>query len=127
MTPKYAAQAIDSYLRDLMDKPDVPLRGKVVVFGEGFRQVLPIIPNENRRHVIISSFKWHDMIISCIENLTRKLLRLVDGTLSYAKIETANKHISEDLIKFSTMCTVTRKEPSEQLPDASVSKINERV
>ena len=39
MAPKAALECVDRLLRDLMDTPDVPFGGKVVILGGDFRQV----------------------------------------------------------------------------------------
>lgn len=50
MSRKDALHAVDHYLRDLMEVPDLPMGmgGKVVVLGGYFRQVLLVVPTANR-------------------------------------------------------------------------------
>jgi hypothetical protein len=43
MIKKQAVEALDNSLRDIMDRPDLSLGGKIVVFGGDFRQVLPVV------------------------------------------------------------------------------------
>ena len=42
MISNHALHAIDRLLRDLMQN-DVPFGGKLLLFGGGFRQVLPVV------------------------------------------------------------------------------------
>ena len=42
MAPREALDAVDRLLRDIMETPDTPFGGKVLVLGGDFRQVLPI-------------------------------------------------------------------------------------
>lgn len=57
MAPKEALAAVDRLLRDLMDTPDVPFGGKVLVLGGDFRQVLPVMPHCSREDVVSHSLK----------------------------------------------------------------------
>ncbi|CAG9820702.1 unnamed protein product [Phaedon cochleariae] len=36
MSPRLVIEAVERYLRDLMDTPETPIRGNIVVFGEDF-------------------------------------------------------------------------------------------
>lgn len=42
MSNKNAVVAIDRYLRDIT-KRDIPMGGKLVLFGGDFRQILPVV------------------------------------------------------------------------------------
>ena len=61
MAPKEALQAVDDLLRDLMEEPDVPFGGKVLVLGGDFRQVLPVMPHCSREDVVSHSLKAHPL------------------------------------------------------------------
>ena len=50
MQHKYAADAVDRNLRDLLGN-DVPFGGITIVFGGDFRQTLPIIPRGVRQQI----------------------------------------------------------------------------
>lgn len=52
MSPKLTAHAIDKYLRDIMNKPNTPMGGKICLFGGDFRQVLPVVRRGHRTLVI---------------------------------------------------------------------------
>ncbi|XP_074306602.1 uncharacterized protein LOC141641854 [Silene latifolia] len=59
MTHRYAFEAVDRSLRDVMrfsNDGDInqPFGGKVVVFGDAFRQILPVIPNKGSRSEIVN-------------------------------------------------------------------------
>jgi len=43
MISKYGVEAVDIFLRDLMNKPDEPFGGKRVLIAGDFRQILPIV------------------------------------------------------------------------------------
>ena len=43
MTKRQAVEALDSSMRDIMERQDLPFDGKTVVFGGDFRQVLPVV------------------------------------------------------------------------------------
>ena len=62
MLNKYLLEAMDRTFRDLMQKPDVPFGGKVIVLAGDFKQCLPVIPGATRagiiKHVISQSHLW---------------------------------------------------------------------
>ena len=64
MQHKYAADAVDRNLRDLLGN-DVPFGGITVVFGGDFRQTLPIIPRGVRQQIVASTLcrgkLWKDI------------------------------------------------------------------
>lgn len=57
MTPRKAVEAVDRYSRDLMQEPDLPMGGKVVLFGGDFTQLLPVILGAHKNTIITESFK----------------------------------------------------------------------
>jgi len=75
MAHKFCFEALDQSLRDIITNKSSSnqiFRGKVIVFGGDFRQILPVIPRGNRSDIINaiinSSYLWH----SCeILSLTR--------------------------------------------------------
>jgi hypothetical protein len=64
MQHKYAADAVDRNLRDLLGN-NVPFGGITVVFGGDFRQTLPVIPRGVRQQIIASTLcrgkLWKDI------------------------------------------------------------------
>jgi hypothetical protein len=70
MAPKEALAAVDRLLRDLMNTPDVPFGGKILVMGGDFRQVLPVMPHCSREDVVGHSLKesplWRDGLVEVI-------------------------------------------------------------
>ena len=42
MIKRQGVEALDNSLRDIMDRPELPFGGKIVVFGGDFRQVFPL-------------------------------------------------------------------------------------
>jgi hypothetical protein len=64
MMSKHAFDCIDIFLRQLMDKPNIPFGGKICLVGGDFRQCLPIVPNSTSRynlfeHTVKASRTWH--------------------------------------------------------------------
>jgi hypothetical protein len=97
MLHKNVFEAIDKTFRYLMDSPNIPFGGKVVVFGGGFRQTLPIIVHGTESDKVNASMKKSAAIWShvTILKLTKNprignnpqhqqyidyLLRIGDGT-----------------------------------------------
>ena len=64
MQHKYAADAVDRNLRDLLGN-NVPFGGITVVFGGDFRQTLPVIPRGVRQQIVASTLcrgkLWKDV------------------------------------------------------------------
>lgn len=67
MTHKYAFEALDRILKDLMKAIDQslesePFGGKVIVFGGDFRQILPVVPKGSHEDIVGSclqrSYLW---------------------------------------------------------------------
>ena len=62
MLHRFQLEALDRTLRDLMDKPDLPFGGKIVILAGDFRQCLPVVAGANRPKIvescINSSFLW---------------------------------------------------------------------
>lgn len=54
MQHKYAVEAVDRTLRDLL-KNDVAFGGITVLFGGNFQQTLPVIPKGNRQETVAAS------------------------------------------------------------------------
>ncbi|XP_021750714.1 ATP-dependent DNA helicase PIF1-like [Chenopodium quinoa] len=91
MTHRHAYEAIDRSLRDLTGV-DVPFGGKVVVFGEDFRQILPVVPKGTKAQTIdaclVRSTLWtHVQLLRLTQNMrsihdpefAAFLLRVGDG------------------------------------------------
>jgi len=51
MCHKFAFEALDKSLKDIMQK-NLPVGGKIIVFGGDFRQILPIVPKGNRSNIV---------------------------------------------------------------------------
>lgn len=65
MTKRQAVEALDSSMRDIMARPDLPFGGKTVVFGEDFRQALPVVRKGTRSQItdatLRKSYLWENM------------------------------------------------------------------
>ncbi|XP_057420002.1 uncharacterized protein LOC130714126 isoform X2 [Lotus japonicus] len=98
MVSKYAFEALDRTLRDIMkvkdkDSMDKPFGGKTVVLGGDFRQILPVIPKGSRADIVMatinSSRLWrHCKVLTLSENmrlLTNSSLEEIDEVRSFAK------------------------------------------
>jgi len=57
MIKKQAVEALDNSMCDIMDRPDLPFGGKTIVFGEDFRQVLPVVRKGSRAHIVDASLR----------------------------------------------------------------------
>lgn len=79
MVTKYAFEALDRTLRDIMrdkvkDIMDKPFGGKTIVLGGDFRQILPVIPKGSRADIVMatvnSSRLWrHCKVLTLTENM----------------------------------------------------------
>lgn len=79
MVTKYAFEALDRTLRDIMrdkvkDSMDKPFGGKTIVLGGDFRQILPVIPKGSRADIVMatvnSSRLWrHCKVLTLTENM----------------------------------------------------------
>ncbi|WVZ67157.1 hypothetical protein U9M48_016277, partial [Paspalum notatum var. saurae] len=58
MTRRQAVEALDNCMRDIMNAPDRPFGGKIVVFGGDFRQVLPVIRKGSRAQIVDASIQY---------------------------------------------------------------------
>lgn len=72
MIPAAAINCMDRLLRDIMKTEDpalndVPMGGKVILFGGDFRQVLPVVPHGSRAQIVEScmqnSIIWNELKI----------------------------------------------------------------
>ena len=52
MLDRLLLEAMDRTLRDLMNKPDTPFGGKIIILAGDFRQCLPVIPGANRAQIV---------------------------------------------------------------------------
>lgn len=79
MTKKFAFEALDRSLKDIVRCPDgsmsaLPFGGKTVVLGGDFRQILPVIPKGTREDIvhstINSSYLWeHCKVLRLTKNM----------------------------------------------------------
>ena len=74
MAGKHLLHAIDDCLRQIMQQPNLPFGGKLLVMGGDFRQTLTVIPGGNEAQIvdgcIQSSFLWDNVNI---KNLTKNM------------------------------------------------------
>jgi hypothetical protein len=108
MMKRQGVEALDNSLRDIMDCPDQPFGGKIVVFGGDFRKVLPIVRKGSRDQIVGASLRmsylWNSMRhLKLVRNMRTKrdpwfaeyLLRIRGGS------EEANGdgeiHLSDDI------------------------------
>ena len=52
MLHRYQLEAIDRTLRDLMNAPDSPFGGKIIILAGDYRQCLPVVPGANRAQIV---------------------------------------------------------------------------
>jgi len=84
---RHCAEAVDRTLRDIMQRPDSPFGGKVVVFGGDFRQCPPVVSRGSRAAIISTTLSrsvlWRQV---CILTLTKNM-RLCINPLSKLYVE----------------------------------------
>jgi hypothetical protein len=71
---RHCAEAVDRTFRDILQRPDVPFGGKVVVFSGDFRQCPPVVARGSRSAIIAASLKrsvlWKNVrILKLTENM----------------------------------------------------------
>ncbi|XP_057719992.1 uncharacterized protein LOC130934435 [Arachis stenosperma] len=85
MISKYCYETLDKCLRDILRCSDsynahLPFKGKVVVLGGDFSQILPVIPRGSRQDIIQSSinssYLWHNCKVL---KLTKNMRLSLDG------------------------------------------------
>ncbi|KAG2661478.1 hypothetical protein PVAP13_1KG506713 [Panicum virgatum] len=101
MTNKQCFEAFDRSLRDIMSEStkeasDIPFGGKVVVLGGDPKQILPVIENGSKSHIIsasiVKSYLWkHVTTIYLMDNM--RLKRINQNTSEYKEIESFNNWI----------------------------------
>ncbi|XP_057452502.1 uncharacterized protein LOC130744329 [Lotus japonicus] len=74
MVNKYAFEALDRTLRDIMsakvpNSMNKPFGGKTIVLGGDFRQILPVIPKSSRAEIVLSTIN-SSRLWSCCKVLT---------------------------------------------------------
>ncbi|XP_022850601.1 uncharacterized protein LOC111372478 [Olea europaea var. sylvestris] len=92
MVNRCVIEAVNRMIKDITDY-NLPFGGKVIVFGEDFRQVLPVVPKGKKEDVMKASSVFSDLWPSylhlpLVENMRAKLdpmfctylLRIGDGT-----------------------------------------------
>ena len=77
MTKRQSIEALDNSLHDIMDRLELSFRGKTMVFGEDFRQVLPVVQRGSRAQVVGASLRmsylWDSMrLIKLVRNMRAK-------------------------------------------------------
>ena len=62
MLDRFLLEAMDRSLRDLMQAPEKPFGGKIIILAGDFRQCLPVVPGASRagtvEHCINQSHLW---------------------------------------------------------------------
>ena len=106
MTKRQAVEALDSSMRDIMGRRDVPFGGKTVVFGGDFQQVLPVVRKGMRPRItgtaLCNSYLWE-----CIRQL-----RLVRNMRAQSDLE-----FTEFLLRVGNGTEETNEDGCLWLPD----------
>lgn len=108
MAPRYALEAIDRILRDIMNN-NVPFGGKVIVFGGDFRQLLPVNIHGTRSETVNLSIKFSSLWPSFkIFHLTKNM-RVLPEEKKFSKflLQLGNGDLNddEDDITVPEICT----------------------
>ena len=74
MLHRFQLEALDRTLRDLMDKPNSPFGGKIIILAGDYRQCLPVCPGSNRAQIVnncinASSLWEHFQVFYLLENM----------------------------------------------------------
>src|SRR5437868_14313791 len=64
-SPKDQIYCVDRKLREIMDLPNVPFGGKIMIFAGDFRQILPIQQGLNGKEAISLSIKYSNIWKYC--------------------------------------------------------------
>jgi hypothetical protein len=84
---RHCVKAVDRTLRDIMQRPDSPFGGKVVVFGGDFRQCPPVVSKGSRATIVSAalsrSILWRKIRVLIL----RKNMRLRADPLSKPYVE----------------------------------------
>ena len=97
---RFQLEALDRTLRDIMNQPNIPFGGKIIILAGDFRQCLPVIPGANRsdivnacinHSVLWSKFQVHSLTENMrvrasgdplLEHFASWTLSLGDGTIN---------------------------------------------
>ena len=98
MLHRFYLEALDRTLRDLMNKPNIPFGGKIIILAGDFRQCLPVVVRANRAQIVKAcinkSYLWQQFKVHSLtenmrvkasgdpilENFDKWTLSLGDGT-----------------------------------------------
>jgi hypothetical protein len=79
MAPYYALDAIDIFLKELMNEPNSPFGGKIVVFGGDLMQTLPVVKHGDRKeHTLVRNMR----VDKDATDYAESLLKIGRGELS---------------------------------------------
>ncbi|XP_024009322.1 uncharacterized protein LOC112084424 [Eutrema salsugineum] len=99
MMSRYCFESLDCTMRDIIKRhKEKPFRGKVVVFGGDFRQILPVISGGGREDIVMasinSSYLWDDCKVLKLTKNMRLLANLDESVAEEIK------SFSEWILKF---------------------------
>ncbi|CAN6902752.1 unnamed protein product, partial [Brassica oleracea] len=134
MTHKYAFEALDRSLRDIMSKTDKdahlkPFGGKTILLGGDFRQTLPIISQGTRQDCVAASinrsYLWEfvqmfvlsqNMRINKTEvEFAKWILSVGDGTAPKDNTKGINCSYEDHIYVDDSLMLITDKEPISTL------------
>lgn len=90
MTHRYAFEALDRTLQDIMQNTRV-FGGKVMLFGGDFRQVLPVVLKGSRADIVDATF---------CQSKIWKHVSVVKLTQNMRVVNSATNHIEQDFCKW---------------------------
>ncbi len=108
MVHRYIFEVVDRTFKDLTDNSDEPFRGKIIVMGGDFRQILPVVIWGTRAHIVNACIKSSNLwrfikVMHLTENMRVQdamqkqfvdyLLKIGEGK------ETIYENIGEDIIQ----------------------------
>lgn len=93
MSNRFAVEAVNRYLQEVMGNFDKPFGGKHIIFGGDFRQILPVVPRGNRSAILeISLIRtpfWNKVYrLSLVKNMRATLRPTASVTFNTNKTHT---------------------------------------
>jgi hypothetical protein len=120
MTQRYAFEALDKTLRDILGYPNVANRermfgGMTMLLGGDFRQILPVIPKAKRQEVISSCINRSKLWAKCqVFKLTRSMRVNEYGT--HGTIDTDKQKFNQWVLDVGDGNVTAKKKESEDEP-----------
>ena len=115
MAPYYALDAIDTFLKELMNEPELPFGGKIMVFGGDLMQTLPVVKHGDRSAIILQTIKYSRYWYAVKEHTLDRNMRVNTDATDYAEwllkigrgTLTSEQGLNDDLVEIPNECCVS--------------------